>query len=141
MQFQQKIFGKGSSEIQTMHLAMRCFFHSDSLCHIFLKMYDYKANRKWENFDFEDEPHYIAMSKEINAHLINIKYFQLPTIHIRHDVDDKLREKITNILKERQGKITQDENQASHIIYPEIEPLPSEYARPLFKRGTHVMMH
>lgn len=36
---------------------------------------------------------------------------------------------------------TEDEEDATHIVYPTVDPLEEEYARPVFRRGNHVLVH
>ncbi|XP_031624506.1 SWI/SNF complex subunit SMARCC2 isoform X2 [Contarinia nasturtii] len=151
IQFQETRFGKGASEPPTMRLPMRCFLDfkpGGSLCHIFSNMYRYKADQRWRKFEFnvtktarKDKDPNIQMATEILENLIDQECFRLPTAYIRPEVEEELREQITEILKERQCEITEDEDQASHIIYPELDPLPDDYARPSFKRGKNVMIH
>ncbi|GBP09517.1 hypothetical protein EVAR_73457_1 [Eumeta japonica] len=49
--------------------------------------------------------------------------------------------RLREILATRRVEIVSDEEDASHIIYPVVDPHPDEYARPIFKRGNCVMMH
>lgn len=37
--------------------------------------------------------------------------------------------------------LSDDEEDATHIIYPAVDPLEEEYARPIFRRGNHVLVH
>lgn len=36
---------------------------------------------------------------------------------------------------------SEDEEDATHIIYPAVDPLEEEYARPVFRRGNNVLVH
>lgn len=128
---------------------MRCFLDfkpGGSLCHIFATLYRYKAEKLLEKFDFdftgtcEDIDPQIKMAIEVQKTLINVKCIRLPIVYIRPEVNDTLREQIAKILKEHQGEITEDKEEATHIIYPEIEA-NGEHVRPSFKRGTNVMIH
>lgn len=136
-----------------MRVPMRCvldFACGGSLCHIFANMYRYKYEQKWTEFNFnvtetadqdQNLNQNIQMSKEIFEKLIEHKFFRLPTIYITPDIDDDMRVKINVSLKNLQCEITTEQNQATHIIYPEIACSNESYARPWFKRGQHIMIH
>lgn len=132
---------------------MKCFLDftaGGSLCHVFSTMYRYKSEQRWRKFEFnvtkkqskdKDKEPYTQMSNDIETTLIDSDCLRLPVAFIRPEVDDEMREKITTILTNYQGVITNEEDQASHIIYPEVDALPDDYARPTFKKNKHVMMH
>lgn len=129
---------------------MRCFYDfkpGGSLCHIFATMYRYRAEQCSEKIEFglttksnNDNDRSIALATEIEEKLIDVKCFRLPTVYIRPEVDHEARERIIDILKKRQGEVTENEEDATHIIYPETE-IGEDYARPVFKRGKYVMIH
>jgi SWI/SNF related-matrix-associated actin-dependent regulator of chromatin subfamily C len=81
------------------------------------------------------------MLVEIESCLIDAEIFRLPTIYIRPEVDRALASKIREIITNHQAEITEEEEDATHIVFPEVDPLPEEYARPLFKRDKFVMLH
>lgn len=151
IQYQETRFGKGATEPATTRLPMRCFLDfspGGSLCHIFSNMYRYKSDNRWKKFDFnvtktarKDKDQNAPMAIDVADNLIEQECFRLPTAYIRPEVDDELREQISDILKDRQCTITEDEDGATHIIYPEADQLPDDYGRPAFKRGKNVMMH
>lgn len=130
---------------------MRCFLDfkpNGSLCKIFSIMYRYKFEQRWRKFEFnatkgkgKDKDPYIQMITDIETSLIEEEFLRLPVAYIRPEVDEELREKITEIIEKRGGEITKDEENATHIIYPEVDTSPDDYARPLFKRNKNVMMH
>lgn len=143
--------GKGVTDPPSTRLPMRCFLDfkpGGSLCHIFSNMFRYKVDQRWRKFEFnvtknqrkDKDPNH-PLSVEIETTLIEQECLRLPVAYVRPDVDPELRERITEILTNHQGEITEDEEEATHIIYPEIDPLPDDYARPSFKRGKNVMMH
>lgn len=143
--------GKGSADKPSRRLPMRCFADftpGGSLCHIFSNMYRYKADLRWRKFEFnvtkkqsKDKEPYIQMTNEIEMTLIEQECLRLPVAYIRPEVDDKLRDEITTYLTNYQGVITTEEDQATHIVYPKVDALPDDYARPAFKKGKHIMMH
>lgn len=151
IQFQETRFGKGASDPPSTRLPMRCFLDfkpGGSLCHIFSNMYRYKADQRWRKFEFnttktarKDKDPNIQMALEIETTLIEQECLRLPVAYIRPEVDEELRERITAILTSHQGETTEDEEEATHIIYPEVDTSPDDYARPSFKRGKNVMMH
>lgn len=36
---------------------------------------------------------------------------------------------------------TEEEEDATHVVYPVVDPLEEEYARPVFRRGNNVLVH
>lgn len=132
-----------------MRLPNRCFLDfkpGGSLCYIFYTIYRYKLDQSCGKVEFrtESEKNGIEIAFAITQKLIEQKCIRLPNTFIRPEVDENLRQKVTNFLKARQCKITEHENQATHIIYPETDLLPDEqdeYARPSFKQGNNIMMH
>lgn len=131
---------------------MRCFLDfkpGGSLCQIFSNMYRYKTDQRWRKFEFnvtksqarKDKDPNTQLLVDIETALIEAECLRLPVAYIRPEVDAELREKITEILQNHQGEITDDEEDATHIIYPIIDPLPEDFARPTFRRGKHIMIH
>ena len=49
--------------------------------------------------------------------------------------------KLKEIVKRHQGLITENESDATHLIYPAADPLEEEYARPLFRRDRNTLIH
>lgn len=142
IQQEEKRFGKLATKPTKMRLPKRCFLDfstGGAVCQIFSILYGHKFKNQWETFNFEDSS-YIQISNEIFDMLIEQKRFRLPNVFIKPEVEDHLRKQITGIFKVDNCEVTENEDDATHIIYPEVE-LPDNYARPLFKRGKHVMMH
>lgn len=151
LQFQENRFGKGASEPLMTRLPMRCFLDfkpGGSVCQIFSNMYRVKADQRWRKFEFnltktsrKDKDPVMQMASDIEQQLIENELYLLPVAYIRPEVDEDLREEVTEILKNRSCEITTDESKATHIIYPEVDALPDDYARPSFRRGKNVMIH
>lgn len=129
---------------------MRCFLDfkpGGSLCHILANMYRYKFEQRWRKFDFtttknvaRKDPN-IQMLMEIETALIEAECFRLPVVFVRPDVDKALAAKVKSIINSHQGDITEDEEEASHIVCPIVEPLPEDFARPTFRKGNNIMIH
>ena len=51
------------------------------------------------------------------------------------------REKVKDIVKKKGGTITEDEDEATHILYPKVELNNELYARPVFRRGDKCLIH
>lgn len=152
IQYQETKLGKNANEPQSTRLPMRCFLDfkpGGSLCHIFSNMYRYKCDQRWRKFEFnvskaqsrKDKDPNSQLFVEIETALIEEECLRLPVAYIRPEVDDKLRGRITGILKRHQGEVTTDIEEATHIIYPSTEMGQDDYARPTFRRGKNVMIH
>lgn len=81
------------------------------------------------------------MMLEIESCLIDAEIFRLPNIYIRPEVERSLASKIREIITNHQADLTEEEEDATHIVYPDVDPLPEEYARPTFKRDKNVLLH
>lgn len=152
MQYQETRLGKNATDPQSTRLPMRCFLdfkEGGSLCTIFSNMYRYKTDQRWRKFEFnvtkaqarKDKDPNSQLFVEIETALIEAECLRLPVVYIRPEVDEELRESIIEIISHHQGEITDDEEDATHVIYPKVDPLPEDYARPTFRRGRHIMMH
>ncbi|KAL1396205.1 hypothetical protein pipiens_010684 [Culex pipiens pipiens] len=49
------------------------------------------------------------------------------------------KDHITEIVTNHQGEMTIDEKETMHIIYPAVDPLPEDYAWPMFRRDMQDM--
>uniref|UniRef100_A0A182N6Q0 SWI/SNF complex subunit SMARCC2 n=1 Tax=Anopheles dirus TaxID=7168 RepID=A0A182N6Q0_9DIPT len=150
IQYQEAKLGKNSQDPPTTRLPIRCFMDfkpGGALCHILSTMYRYKAEQRWRKFDFTVNKNPMRkdpigqMVLDIETALIEAECMRLPIVYIRPEVDRATANKITDIVTNHQGEITVDEEEATHIIYPVIDPLPEDYARPTFRRDKHVMIH
>lgn len=129
---------------------MRCFLDfkpGGALCHILSNMYRYKAEQRWRKFDFQvsknpgrKDPN-VPMLLEIDTALLEAECMRMPVCFVRPDVDKALETKIRDIIMNHQAELTDDEEEATHIIYPNVDPLPEDYARPNFRREKNVMLH
>lgn len=81
------------------------------------------------------------MLLEIESCLIDAEIFRLPMIYIRPEVERPLAGKIREIIQNHQAELTEDEEEATHIVYPETDPHPDDYARATFKRDKNVWLH
>lgn len=132
-----------------MRLPMRCFWdfkQGGSLCHIFANMYRHKYEKNWTKIDFNvneiaNQDQNMQMSKEIFEKMIEQKCICSPTIYVRPEIDDGTLKKIKNTLSKLQCEIATDQDQATHIIYPEMKHSTDNYVWPRFKRGQNVMVH
>jgi SWI/SNF related-matrix-associated actin-dependent regulator of chromatin subfamily C len=81
------------------------------------------------------------MMNEIESCLVDAEIWRPPTIFIRSEVERALASKIREIITNHQAEVVEDEEEATHIVYPDVDPLPEEYARPSFRREKNVMLH
>lgn len=129
---------------------MRCFLDfkpNGALCHIFANMYRYKSEQRLRKFDFtvsknsmRKDPN-TQLLMEIESGLIEAECLRLPVVYLRPEIEKSLAMKLKSIIINHQGELTEDEEDASHIIYPVVDPLPEDFARPTFKRDKNIMIH
>ncbi|CAK1545563.1 unnamed protein product [Leptosia nina] len=118
-----------------------------SLCTVLATMFRFKSEQRWRKFDFQVGKNpsrkdlNVQMMMEIESALLTAEIIRLPCIYIRPDVDKATANKIKDIISNHQVEICEDEEDATHIIYPVVDPLEEEYARPVFRRGNNVLIH
>ncbi|XP_011294383.1 SWI/SNF complex subunit SMARCC2 isoform X2 [Musca domestica] len=150
LQYLEARLGKNSQEQPTTRIPMRCFLDfkpGGGLCVIFSIMFRFRAEQRGKKLDFSvgknpnrKDPN-VQLLIDIEQALIEADLYRIPYIYIRPEVDKQLATRLREILAIRRVEIVSDEDDATHIIYPEVDPHPDEYARPVFRRGNHVMMH
>lgn len=150
LQYQEAKLGKNAQEPPTTRIPMRHFLDfkpGGGLCVIFASMYRFRTEQRGKKFDFtigkntsRKDPN-IQMIMDIEAALIEAEQLRLPEIYIRPELDKPLANKIKDILTARRVEIVPDEEDATHVVYPLVDPHPDEYARPSFKRGSNIMLH
>lgn len=65
----------------------------------------------------------------------------VPSIFVRPDVDKNTATKVKEVVRKHQGTVVENEADATHIIYPPVDPLEEEYARPCMRRERSVLIH
>lgn len=115
-----------------------------SLCTVLATMFRFKSEQRWRKFDFQNPSRKdlnVQMMMEIESSLLGAEIIRSPAVFIRPDVDKATANKVKDIVVNHQGDICEDEEDATHIVYPTVDPLEEEYARPVFRRGNHVLVH
>lgn len=83
----------------------------------------------------------IEMFQAMEKILIQNKFYILPIIYIKPEVDKNVAAKLREIIRKRNGQIVESEEAATHILFPHCDPLEEEYARPGIRRDKMIMMH
>lgn len=78
---------------------------------------------------------------DIETALSEIEAIRFPVVYVRPEVDKALATKIKDIITNHQGEVTEDEEEATHVVFSSVDPLAEEYARPSFRRDKFVMLH
>jgi len=65
----------------------------------------------------------------------------IPSIFVRSDVDKTTAAKVKEAIRRHQGTVVENETDATHIIYPPVDPMEEEFARPCMKRDRTVLLH
>ncbi|XP_014088739.2 SWI/SNF complex subunit SMARCC2 isoform X1 [Bactrocera oleae] len=150
LQYVEAKLGKNAQEPPATRIPMRLFMDfkpGGGLCIIFSTMFRFRAEQRGKKFDFSvgknpprKDPN-IQLLIDIEQALVEANLYRIHYIYIRPEINKELAQKLRDILSTRRVEIVTDEEEATHIIYPVVDPHPDEYARPLFKRGNHVMLH
>ncbi|XP_028893611.2 SWI/SNF complex subunit SMARCC2 isoform X4 [Zeugodacus cucurbitae] len=150
LQYVEAKLGKNAPEPPATRIPMRLFMDfkpGGSLCVIFSTMFRFRAEQRGKKFDFSvgknpprKDPN-IQLLIDIEQALVEANLYWIHYIYIRPEINKELAQKLRDILSTRRVEIVTDEEEATHTIYPVVDPHPDEYARPVFKRGNHVMLH
>ncbi|XP_028025349.1 SWI/SNF complex subunit SMARCC2 isoform X2 [Bombyx mandarina] len=147
IQYQESKLGKNASDPPFLRLPMKVFMDmkpGGSLCTVLATMFRFKSEQRWRKFDFQNPSRKdlnVQMMMEIESALLGADVIRSPCVYIRSEVDKATANKVKDIVVNHQGEICEDEEDATHIIYPTMDPHEEEYARPVFKRGNHVLVH
>lgn len=152
IQFQEDNLGKNCNKPPPLtRLPMKCFMDfkpGGALCHILATVYKFKNEQGWRRFDFQVSKspsrmdRNIEMFMNIEKNLIHNKCLVMPNVYIQSDVDKSSRDRVKEIIKRHQGIVTDNEEEATHIIFPAVDPLDEEFARAVFRyKDQWVLLH
>ena len=142
-------FGRNVSKPVMTRLPIKFFLDfrpGGSLCLILGTLFRIKTEQNWRRFDlyFSNRLDSVAEAfMAIEECLVQAKHFVVPNVFIRPDVDAKVSEKMVEILKRHKGNVTDNFEEATHIIYPPGPPPPSDedFVRPVYNNGTNCLVH
>ena len=142
-------FGRNVSKPVMTRLPIKFFLDfrpGGSLCLIVGTLFRIKTEQNWRRFDlyFSNRLDSVAEAfMAIEECLVQAKYFVVPNVFIRPDVDAKITDKLVEILKRHKGSVTDNFEEATHIIYPPGPPPPSDedFVRPMYNNGTNCLVH
>lgn len=148
MQFQEDNFIKGAAKTPAItRIPVRCFMDfkaNGSLCHIMSTVYRFKSEQGWRRFDLSSPSRLdrnIEMFVAIERSLLQNKCISVPIIFAKSDIDKANIKEAKEIAKRHNAQWTENESEATHILYPLCDPLEEEYARPTMKRDKNIMFH
>ncbi|XP_074835952.1 SWI/SNF complex subunit SMARCC2 isoform X2 [Carettochelys insculpta] len=148
LQFQEEVFGKHVSNAPLTKLPIKCFLDfkaGGSLCHILAAAYKFKSDQGWRRFDFQNPSRMdrnVEMFMTIEKSLVQNNCLARPNIFLHPDIEPKLLSKLKDIIKRHQGTVTEDRNNASHVVFPVPSNLEEEeWVRPVMKRDKQVLLH
>ncbi|XP_033126540.1 SWI/SNF complex subunit SMARCC2-like [Anneissia japonica] len=148
IQFQEDAFGRHVSNPALSRVPMKCFQDhkpNGALCHILYSVYKFKSEQGWRRFDFQSPSRMdrnVEMFMNIEKTLVQNKCWMHPCVYIQEDIEPKLAVKLKEIIKRHQGSITDDLEDATHIVYPPPTSMPDEeYLRPISRRDRNSLVH
>ncbi|XP_042652477.1 SWI/SNF complex subunit SMARCC2 isoform X3 [Tyto alba] len=148
LQFQEEVFGKHVSNAPLTKLPIKCFLDfkaGGALCHILAAAYKFKSDQGWRRFDFQNPSRMdrnVEMFMTIEKSLVQNNCLARPNIFLHQEIEPKLLSKLKDIVKRHQGTVTEDKNNASHIVCPVPGNLEEEeWVRPVMKRDKQVLLH
>ncbi|XP_068777471.1 SWI/SNF complex subunit SMARCC2 isoform X2 [Struthio camelus] len=148
LQFQEEVFGKHVSNAPLTKLPIKCFLDfkaGGALCHILAAAYKFKSDQGWRRFDFQNPSRMdrnVEMFMTIEKSLVQNNCLARPNIFLHQEIEPKLLSKLKDIVKRHQGTVTEDKNNASHVVCPVPSNLEEEeWVRPVMKRDKQVLLH
>ena len=150
LQFQEDNLGKNAQKPLMTRIPVKFFMDFKSggaVCHMLGAAYRYKIDQGWRRFDVQvgksisRNDKFLEMFGLMEKALVQNKIYILPSIFVRSEVDKNLSVKLKEIIRRRNGQVVDNEENATHILYPHCDPLEEEYARPGLRRDKMIMMH
>lgn len=150
LQFQEDNLGKNAEKAPMTRIPLKFFLDfktGGSLCHILQTVYRFKSEQGWRKFDFQVAKNQakvdrmLEMFQAIEKSLIQHRFYSHPVIFIKPDLDKNVTTKLKEILRKRSGIVTDNEESATHILYPHCDPLEEEYGRAGARQNTMIFMH
>ena len=81
------------------------------------------------------------MLVSIERALIQNRDLTIPCVFVRPEVDKTTATKVKDQIRRHQGSIAENEEDATHIIYPPVDPFEEEFARPCYRRDRNYLIH
>lgn len=81
------------------------------------------------------------MCQKVEEALEKKKYHVSPKLCIHKSLAKEDRDKVKEIAKKMKAKIVESEDEATHILYPSIDPDLDMFCRGVFKRGDKCLVH
>merc|ERR1712050_370713 len=103
LQFQEDSFGKAVNRPPLTKLPMKCFLDfkpGGGLCQILAAVFKFKTDQGWRRFDFQSPSRIdrnFEMFMQIEKSLIQNKFFYIPNVFIKSEVDKGLASKLKDI--------------------------------------------
>ena len=150
LQFQEDNLGKNVTKPPMTRLPMKCFLDfkpGGGLCQILAAAYRFKQEQGWRRFDFPVGKSGSRMDRTVEMlmaaerALVQNRCLIIPSIYVRAELDKPTAAKVKEAIRRHQATIAENEADATHIIYPPVDPMEEEYARPCMRRDRSVLLH
>lgn len=147
IQFQEDNLGKNAKNPSFPRLPLRHFidFTPDGpLCHILSSMHQFKSEQGWRRWDFSSPSRKdanIEMCQKAEEALEKKGYHLSPRIMFHKSLSKEDKTKSTELIKKMKGVIVDNEDEATHILYPSVDPDLDMFCRGVFKKGDKCLVH
>ncbi|XP_014605204.1 PREDICTED: SWI/SNF complex subunit SMARCC2 isoform X2 [Polistes canadensis] len=150
LQFQEDNLGKNVTKPPMTRVPMKCFLDfkpGGGLCHILSTAYRFKQEQGWRRFDFpvgksgSRMDRIVEMLMAAERALTQNRCLTIPSVFVRADVDKPTATKVKEAVRRHQGTVVENEADATHIIFPSVDPMEEECARPCMRRERSVLLH
>ena len=120
------------------------FTPDGSLCHILAAMYKCKFDQGWRRFDLNSPSKKDAnldMCTKAEEALIEKEFHIVPKLFLTKDVPRADKERSKDAAAKMKMTIVENQEDATHVLYPSVDPDPDAYCRAVFKRGEKCLVH
>jgi hypothetical protein len=151
LQFQEEYLGrdaKGPRPFTKLPIQLfQDFEVGGALQIILLEMYKFKDSQGWRRFDF-NAPNkvdaHLEMFAAIERALIAAGKLKRPVVYFAPEISERDKKQLVAIVLRHGGTVTDNENEATHIIKPDNVPPEEEdveYLRTIERRDRNVLVH
>ena len=114
------------------------------LCYMLSTMYQFKNEQGWRRFDLSSPSRKEAnfeMCQKVEEVLEKKRFHASHKLYLHKDLTKDEKEKVKELSKKLKASITENEADATHILYPSTDPDSDIFCRGVFKRGDKCLVH
>ena len=107
-------------------------------------MYQFKNEQGWRRFDLSSPSRKDAnleMCQKVQEVLEKKKFHVSPKLLLQKNLSKDVKDKVKDLAGKMKASIVENESEASHILYPSVDPDTDIFCRGVFKKGDKCLVH